>query len=126
MGRCPSARGQPLEPRPSVDDSLSFVRVVHDGKLSEQVLESRLASAAGDPVVADRLADDAGRLYGLQLYEKVNYRLVDEDGATGAEFEAKTKSWGPNLLQFGISLEDDLEAMQTHRPDLAIGAWRRT
>ena len=96
-------------PRPSVDNTLSFVRVVHDGKLSEQVLESRLGSAAGDPVSADRLADDAGRLYGLQLYEKVNYRLVDEDGATGAEFEAKTKSWGPNLLQFGISLEDDLE-----------------
>ena len=39
----------------------------------------------------------------------MNYRLVEEDGATGAEFKAKPKSWGPNLLQFGISLDDDLE-----------------
>ena len=95
--------------RPAVDENLSFVRVVHDGKLSAEVLKARLDSAPGDLIDADRLADDAGRLYGLQLYEKVNYRLVEKNGATGVEYEARPKSWGPNLLQFGVSLEDDFE-----------------
>ena len=55
------------------------------------------------------LAHNAGRLYGLQLYEQVSYSLVEEDGGTGVEYRASTKSWGPNFLQFGVSLEDDFE-----------------
>ena len=88
---------------------LAFVRVVHDGKLAPEVLESRLSVHAGDPINADILAENADRLYGLALYEHVGYRLVDENGGTGAEYRAVTKSWGPNFLQFGVSLEDDFE-----------------
>lgn len=88
---------------------LAFVRVVHDGKLAPEVLESRLNVSAGDPINAGILARNAERLYGLQLYEQVDYRLIEEDGGTGVEYRATAKSWGPNFLQFGISLEDDFE-----------------
>lgn len=88
---------------------LDFVRVVHDGKLAPQVLESRLSVHAGDTINADILANNADRLYGLQLYEHVDYRLVEEDGGTGVEYRAIAKSWGPNFLQFGVSLEDDFD-----------------
>jgi NTE family protein len=43
------------------------------------------------------------------LYEHVGYSLVEENGRTGVEYRATTKSWGPNFLQFGVSLEDDFE-----------------
>jgi len=89
--------------------SLSFVRVLHEGKLSPAVLESRLSVKAGDPVDPQILAANADRLYGLQLYEHVGYRLVEENGRTGVEYSATTKSWGPNFLQFGVALEDDFE-----------------
>jgi len=88
---------------------LAFVRVVHDGELAPAVLESKLTVEAGDPIDHDVLAHNAARLYGLQLYEKVNYSLIEEDGRTGVEYRANTKSWGPNFLQFGVSLEDDFE-----------------
>jgi len=91
------------------DSSLSFVRVLHEGKLSPAVLESRLSVNAGDPIDPQVLAANADRLYGLQLYEQVGYRLVEENGGTGVEYHAITKSWGPNFLQFGVSLEDDFE-----------------
>ncbi|MGI9236550.1 MAG: patatin-like phospholipase family protein [Woeseiaceae bacterium] len=89
--------------------TLAFVRVLHDGRLSPAVLESRLSVKAGDPIDTRALAANADRLYGLQLYEHVGYRLVEEDGQTGVEYYATTKSWGPNFLQFGVSLEDDFE-----------------
>jgi NTE family protein len=95
--------------QPQRDETLSFVRVVHDGKLSPRVLESRLSVEAGDPIDATVLANNANRLYGLQLYEQVAYKLLEEDGQTGVEYTATSKSWGPNFLQFGVSLEDDLE-----------------
>jgi len=93
---------------PQEDQQLAFVRVVHDGKLAPAVLESRLTVAKGDPIDAGELAANAERLYGLQLYEHVGYQLVEEDG-TGVEYLATTKSWGPNILQFGVSLEEDFE-----------------
>ncbi len=91
------------------NEELSFVRVVHDGKLAPEVFESRLSVEAGDNINTDLLAKNANRLYGLQLYEQVDYRLIDEDGGTGVEYRATAKSWGPNFVQFGVSLEDDLE-----------------
>ncbi|MDJ0749760.1 MAG: patatin-like phospholipase family protein [Woeseiaceae bacterium] len=100
-----ASREQPVQPA----SHLAFVRVVHDGELAPAVLESKLSVKAGDPIEHDVLAHNADRLYGLQLYEQVSYRLVEEDGGTGVEYRASTKSWGPNFLQFGVSLEDDFE-----------------
>jgi NTE family protein len=98
-------RRKPVEPA----SHLAFVRVVHDGKLAPAVLESKLSVAAGDAIDPALLALNADRLYGLQLYEQVSYKLVQEDVGTGVEYRARTKSWGPNFLQFGVSLEDDFE-----------------
>ena len=98
-------RKKPVEPA----SHLAFVRVVHDGKLAPAVLESKLSVEAGDPIDPAILAYNANRLYGLQLYEQVSYRLIEENEGTGVEYRARTKSWGPNFLQFGVSLEDDFE-----------------
>ncbi len=100
-----ASRTRPVPPA----SHLAFVRVVHDGVLAPDVLESKLTVSAGDPIDHAILAHNADRLYGLQFYEKVSYRLVEEDGQTGVVYRARNKSWGPNLLRFGLALEDDLE-----------------
>jgi NTE family protein len=97
------------EPREPGDGRLAFVRVEQDSRLSEQVLESRMAVAAGDPVDAAVLAEEAAQLHALDVFEKVNYRLVEEDGETGVVFDARAKTWGPSFLNFGFTLEDDFE-----------------
>ena len=91
------------------DGDLAFVRVVHDAKVAPEILASRMKVKAGDPVDPDALAADADLLFGLHLFEKVGYRLIEEDDRTGVEFSARSKSWGPNFLRFGVSLEDDFE-----------------
>lgn len=97
--------------RPAQDKTLAFVRVAHDGRLSTEILESRLHAEIGDPIDAHHLANDADRLYGLDLYEQVSYKLVEENGGTGVEFQARSKSWGPDVLQFAVSLEEDFEGL---------------
>jgi NTE family protein len=86
-----------------------FVRVIDEGPLSERVLKSRLRTEAGEEVTDRGLAADAARLYGLDLYSQVGYRLVREDERLGVEFHTRPKGWGPNILQFGMSIEDDFE-----------------
>ncbi len=86
-----------------------FVRVIDEGPLSNRVLESRLRTQPGEEVTDRGLAADAARLYGLDLYSQVSYRIVREDDQLGVEFHTKPKSWGPNILQFGMFVEDDFE-----------------
>lgn len=99
-----AARSEPATPK-----RLEFVRVRDDGTLSSAVIESRLETRVGDSVSSDTLARDAARIHGLQLYEQVDYQLVEEDGKSGVEFTTRPKGWGPNFLQFGLSLQDDLD-----------------
>ena len=94
---------------PALDGTLAFVRVAHDSRLSSKTIESRLEVEQGDAINTKRLADDAERLYGLNLYEQVSYKLIEENGETGVEFRARSKSWGPDVLQFAVSLENDFE-----------------
>ncbi len=104
-----AAWSQRREQRKPVDGSLAFVRVEHDSRLSSSVLESRLGVAAGDPIDGEKLAAEAAQLHALDVFEKVNYRLVQTDDGTGVVFDARAKSWGPSFLNFGFTLEDDFE-----------------
>jgi NTE family protein len=88
---------------------LAFVRVTSDGGVSSEMLESHVDIEVGDPVDTIQLANAAEDLYGLNLYEQVSYRLVEEGAQTGVEFNARSKSYGPNLLKFAVSLENDFE-----------------
>ena len=97
------------EQREPLEERLAFVRVEHDSRLSAQVLESRLGVAAGDPIDPAELSSEAAQLHALDVFEKVNYRLVEEDGKTGVVFDARAKTWGPSFLNFGFTLEDDFE-----------------
>ena len=103
--RYQASRQGPVVP----ETSIAFVRVVDDGPLSPNVVASVLRTKAGDPVDPVAIADDLDRLYALNYYEHVNYRIVTEDGETGVVFETISKSWGPNFLKFGLSLEEDFE-----------------
>ena len=91
------------------DGPVNFVRIEHDGRLADASLLARVDLQEGDPINAKKIAADADRLYGLGLYEKVGYSLVEENGERGVEFMAQTKSWGSHHLLFGLSLEDDFE-----------------
>jgi len=61
----------------------------------------------------DKVAAHITGLYGLGDFETLDYTLVEEgegdDKDTGIEVRARRKSWGPNYLRFGLSLQDDFQ-----------------
>jgi len=58
--------------------------------LENGTLAARVNAEPGDPVSARLFAADADRLYGLDLFEKVDYRLVEQDGIRGVEYLAQS------------------------------------
>ncbi len=97
------------KPREPVVETIDFLRVRNSGPLSIRALESRLETRPGDRIDSSTLARDAANIYGLDLYERVDYSIIHEGTQTGVEFDATPKSWGPNYIRLGLSLEDDFD-----------------
>ncbi|MDH4126738.1 MAG: patatin-like phospholipase family protein [Gammaproteobacteria bacterium] len=89
--------------------TLAFVRINHDSRIATPLLASRLGIFAGDEIDQQVLAAGAGRVYALDLYQRVGYELVEENGATGVVYTAVAKSWGSDFLNFGVSIEGDFD-----------------
>jgi NTE family protein len=89
--------------------TIDHLSVDDDETLSKAVLQARLTTEVGDVVDPVKLASDAERLYGLNTYEQVSYKLTTENDETHVDFEARPKSWGPNFMQFGLGIEDDFD-----------------
>lgn len=92
-------------PEPIID----FVRIDNQSRMADAALEARLRIKAGEPLDVVELRRDIDRIYGLELFENVNYELVRERGKTGLVLHVRERSWGPNYLRFGMALADDFE-----------------
>jgi NTE family protein len=88
---------------------IDFVRGDPASARYESRVTSMLSDQVGKPLdkawVERRISD----LYALDLFETVDYSIVEDDGKTGLEFRLRRKSWGPNYIRFGLNLIDDFE-----------------
>ena len=84
-----------------------FIEIDNDSGLSEDVLRSHLTIQPGDPFDAEVLKKDIGRIYGLDVFQQVDYEIVSKEGKSGIRITVKAKEWGPDYVQFGIGLEGD-------------------
>jgi NTE family protein len=100
-----SRRQANTAPLPVID----FIDVHTDADLDPRILRDKIEHPTGQPLEVGQINRDMGSLYGMELFEKVNYEVVHLDGRTGLEVDARAKRWGPDYLQFGLELEDDFE-----------------
>jgi NTE family protein len=95
-------------PRPSGEmPVIGFIRIENQSKLDDQVLIQRISIQEGEPLDTTELETNLATIFGLGLFESVNYTLVEEDGETGVVIQARERGWGPNYLQFGLTLSSD-------------------
>ena len=84
------------------------VTLADDSRLSRATLAANLRIAPGDPFDSQALERDIARLYGLNVFEAVDY-TVTGDRDVDITISTRQKSWGPNFLNFGLSIVDDFE-----------------
>jgi NTE family protein len=92
-------------PPPTID----FVRIDNQSRLSDAMLSARLRVTPGEPLNVLELRRDIDRIYGLELFQTVNYELVRDAGRTGIELHVRDRAWGPNYLRFGMALSDNFQ-----------------
>ena len=87
---------------------ISYIRIDNDSAVDDDYLREKLHQQIGEPLDLPMLEADIGRIYGLDTFDSVQYQLEQRDGQAGLVLIARRKAWGPNYLQFGLSLSSDL------------------
>jgi NTE family protein len=92
---------------------IKFVRVDEESKRYEKTITADMQPLVGKPLDPQAVGAAIADLYGLGNFETVDYSLVDRgtgaDEESGIEVRTRRKSWGPNYVRFGLSLEDDFQ-----------------
>lgn len=84
------------------------IELLDDSRISRTTLANNLRLQPGDVYDPALLEEDIARLYGLNIFEVVDYEVSGE-AEVDIKIKTRQKSWGPNFLNFGMSLADDFE-----------------
>jgi NTE family protein len=95
--------------RTTLPPMIDFIDVRTDVALDPRILRDKIEHPTGQRLEAGQIERDIETLYGMDLFEKISYQVVEGSGQTGLAIDARAKRWGPDYLQFGLDLEDDFE-----------------
>ncbi len=86
---------------------ISYVKVSNDSQIDDEYLRQMLQQQTGQPLDVPTLEQDIGRIYGLGIFDSVQYDLEKTGTETGLVLKVREQPWGPNYLQFGLTLSSD-------------------
>jgi NTE family protein len=96
-------------PRATERPTIHFVHADAQSQDHAALVDATMSDVVGKPLDPEMMKQQLSSLYALDLFESIDYSLVEEDGETGLEMNLRRKSWGPNYARFGLNLEDDFE-----------------
>ncbi len=108
---------QPMLEQPRVPSNLkkikqtpliSSIRVQNTSKVGDEVIGYYIRQRLGEPLDIGQLQKDMGTLYGLEYFDRVEYRLQPEKGGHALVIKATDKRTGTDYLRLGLNLSDDL------------------
>jgi len=100
-----AARSNNYHDQPVID----FIRIKNDSDASDEIIRSKLSAKVGEKFNGAKISADLTDIYGLELFEEVNYQILEENGSTGIEVRAKQREDGEDYLRFGLALQEDFE-----------------
>jgi NTE family protein len=104
------ARRSERPPPPRID----FVEVAQESGRYRKLIEATLAPVIGEPANPETIDEALRSLYGRDIFETIDYQVVDKEGVTGLNVSARPKSWGPTYLHFDLELQDDFQGNDTY------------
>ncbi|CAG8871537.1 Outer membrane protein assembly factor BamA [Pseudomonas fluorescens] len=87
---------------------ITAIRVENDSKVSDDVIRYYIRQPVGQPLELDRLQTDMGTLYGLDYFDRVQYRVVHKGDDHTLVINARGKRGGTDYLRLGLNLSDDM------------------
>ena len=87
---------------------ITAIKVENDSKVSDDVIRYYIRQPVGQPLELDRLQTDMGTLYGLDYFDRVQYRVVHKGEDNTLVINARGRRGGTDYLRLGLNLSDDM------------------
>ncbi|MEE1923846.1 patatin-like phospholipase family protein [Pseudomonas sp. 148P] len=87
---------------------ITAIRIENDSKVSDDVIRYYIRQPIGEPLELDRLQTDMGTLYGLDYFDRVQYRVVHKGQDHTLVINARGRTGGTDYLRLGLNLSDDM------------------
>ncbi len=87
---------------------ITSVRINNSSQVGDEVIRYYIRQPLNEPLDIDKLQKDMGTLYGLEYFDRVEYRLQPELGGNALVISATDKRAGTDYLRLGLNLSDDL------------------
>ncbi len=97
--------GPPNAAPPVID----FIDFDNRSRLGDKAIAARFRLRVGQALDIAELERNIARLYGEDIFQRIDYDIVHRNGHTGVLIHIHEKSWGPDYLQPGLSLAGDLQ-----------------
>jgi NTE family protein len=91
--------------RPTIE-KLSFN---NQSSLNTEILKSHITIDAGDELDLPTLEENFNQLFGMNIFERIDYEFLHDEDQNELEISAKEKGWGPNYLRFGLIMKTNFE-----------------
>lgn len=108
---------QPLQEQPRLPSNLkkpkqtpliTSVQIRNTSKVDDGVIRYYIRQPLDEPLDLKQLQKDMGTLYGLEYFDRVEYRLQPEEDGNALVITATDKLTGTDYLRLGLNLSDDL------------------
>ena len=93
---------------------IDSVEVVNKTSLPTKLIGAHIDIKPGKKLDLSQLRRNIDRIYGIDTFERVDFRLMKKDKSTGIVFEPLEKSWGPNYFRFGLGMEDSFKGVSKY------------
>jgi NTE family protein len=81
----------------------------NDSKLATSVIRSFISIQPGEILNIVTLESDLQQLFGLNIFERVSYKVTHVGNQSILTIYVRKKGWGPNYIRFGMNLESNFE-----------------
>jgi NTE family protein len=91
------------------------IRIEGAERSNPRVLRELLTTQEGESLDTERLRSDLQRVFGRDDFDRVSYRLQEEDEHNVLIIDVAERSWGPNYLRLGLRTDIDFKGNNDYR-----------
>jgi NTE family protein len=86
------------------------VEIINNSRLSDETVRAMLNVRPDQIQTNESLEAGIRRLYALESFDRITYKIEERDGENVLVVDANEKSWGPGFLNFQFGFSDDFES----------------
>jgi len=90
------------------------VKVANNTSLPTGIIDAHIDVKPGSKFSMPELRRTIDQIYGIDMFERVDFFMKKKDKSSGIVIEPLEKSWGPNYFRFGLGLEDNFKGTSSY------------